>query len=418
MMSVLFAALALLASSVVAYDPSRQDNLVLYYGQNSYGATHTDTAGWQKDLATYCADDVADVIPFAFVNVYFGTGNLPEINLANTCNAVDSGVFDGSNLANCQFLADDIAGCQAKGKLVTLSLGGATGAASFSSDAQGEEFAQTVWDLFFAGSSNTRPFGDAILDGIDLDIEGGGSTGYVAFVNKFRSLASGGSKPYYVTAAPQCPYPDAYMNPILDAVGVDAVYIQFYNNYCSVASGSINFGDWDNWAKTVSPNSDVKVFLGVPADTTAASSGYADAQSVINLAIAARDQYSSFGGVMIWDASQAYANGRFDATVKAAIQQDGTAPITTATTTAPASTTTTPTTTAPGTTTSAGTGGCAAAAAWSSTVAYTAGQQVTYNGHLYTANWWSYGSTFPLRAHRPNLLTAALAGTPGGEQQR
>lgn len=59
------------------------------------------------------------------------------------------------------------------------------------------------------------------------------------------------------------------MNPILDAVGVDAVYIQFYNNYCSVASGSINFGDWDNWAKTVSPNSDVKVFLGVPVSPPA-----------------------------------------------------------------------------------------------------------------------------------------------------
>lgn len=67
-----------------------------------------------------------------------------------------------------------------------------------------------------------------------------------------------------MTAAPQCPYPDAYMNPILDNVGVDAVYIQFYNNYCSVASGSINFADWDNWAKTVSPNKDVKVFLGAP----------------------------------------------------------------------------------------------------------------------------------------------------------
>ncbi|KAL1702358.1 glycoside hydrolase family 18 protein [Schizophyllum commune] len=320
MMSTLFVAAAVLASTVVAYDPSRQDNLVLYYGQNSYGATNGDQAGWQKDLAEYCQDDVADVIPLAFVNVYNSTGGFPEINLANTCNAVDSGVFDGTNLANCQFLADDISGCQAKGKIVTLSLGGATGAASFANDAAGEEFAQTIWDLFFGGSSDKRPFGDAVLDGIDLDIEGGASTGYVAFVNKFRALSDGASKPYYVTAAPQCPYPDAYMNPILDNVGVDAVYIQFYNNYCSVASGSINFADWDNWAKTVSPNKDVKVFLGAPASATAATSGYAAAQQVIDLANSAKGQYSSFGGVMVWDASQAYANGRFDQALKAGIQ--------------------------------------------------------------------------------------------------
>lgn len=31
-------------------------------------------------------------------------------------------------------------------------------------------------------------------------------------VNRFRALASGASKKYYVTAAPQCPYPDAYQS--------------------------------------------------------------------------------------------------------------------------------------------------------------------------------------------------------------
>lgn len=31
---------------------------------------------------------------------------------------------------------------------------------------------------------------------VDLDIEGGGSTGYAAFITKIRSLASGASKPW------------------------------------------------------------------------------------------------------------------------------------------------------------------------------------------------------------------------------
>jgi hypothetical protein len=45
------------------------------------------------------------------------------------------------------------------------------------SDAQGVSFADQLWNLFFGGSSTTRPFGSAVLDGIDLDIENGGSTG-------------------------------------------------------------------------------------------------------------------------------------------------------------------------------------------------------------------------------------------------
>jgi len=41
---------------------------------------------------------------------------------------------------------------------------------------------------------------------------------------------------YYVTAAPQCPFPDAYLGAVIDAVGFDAIYVQFYNNYCAVTA--------------------------------------------------------------------------------------------------------------------------------------------------------------------------------------
>lgn len=48
---------------------------------------------------------------------------------------------------------------------MTLSLGGATGAASFSSAAQAKVFGDTIWNLFLGGTSDIRPFGDAVLDG-------------------------------------------------------------------------------------------------------------------------------------------------------------------------------------------------------------------------------------------------------------
>ena len=44
------------------------------------------------------------------------------------------------------------------------------------------------------GTSSTRPFGDAVLDGVDLDIEGGGGTGYAAFISQIRSHASNANR--------------------------------------------------------------------------------------------------------------------------------------------------------------------------------------------------------------------------------
>ena len=144
----------------------------------------------------------------------------------------------------------------------------------------------------------------------------------VPFANQLRSLmdaatASSG-KIYLLTVAPQCPYPDYADNDMLNgAVSFDAIFVQFYNNYCGVSSyvtgsstqNNFNFDTWDNWAKTVSKNPNVKVLLGVPANT-GAGAGYVSA-STLSSVISYCTQFSSFGGVMMWDASQAWANSGF-----------------------------------------------------------------------------------------------------------
>ncbi|ETW83246.1 glycoside hydrolase family 18 protein [Heterobasidion irregulare TC 32-1] len=390
------------ASLSFGFDNSRNDNVAVYWGQNSYGATHTsDTANWQQKLAFYCQDDSIDAFPIAFLNVAFSTGNLPSIDLANICNVNDDPVFAGTNLPNCSFLASDITTCQSKGKIVTISIGGATGAVSFTSQSQAQGFADTIWNTFLGGSSSTRPFGSAVLDGVDLDLEGGSSSFWPDFITQIRSHASGASKQYYVTGAPQCPFPDAYMGSIINAVGFDAVYVQFYNNYCGLGNfnnpNDWNFDQWDTWAKTVSPNPNVKVYIGAPASSTAAGSGYVDVGTLGSIAQATRNQYSSFGGVMLWDASQAYENGRYDAAIKQALASGGSGGSTTTsttsttmTTTSKPATTSTSTSSAPSTTTTApSSGSCGVVAAWQRNIA--GGDQVTYSGHLWTAKWWSYG---------------------------
>ena len=120
---------------------------------------------------------------------YSGQGGLPKINLANvscssirssrlpqltcaleptfqSCNNVDSGVFAGTNMPNCQFLAEDIKTCQKNGKLVTVSIGGADSSITLSSDADAQNFGETIYNTFLGGKGQDRPFGDGvILDG-------------------------------------------------------------------------------------------------------------------------------------------------------------------------------------------------------------------------------------------------------------
>ena len=68
-------------------------------------------------------------------------------------------------------------------------------------------FAETENCLFFS----TR----VVLDGVDLDIEGGSRAYWVDFVKELRRLMSSDSKKkYIISGAPQCPYPDAYLGPV------------------------------------------------------------------------------------------------------------------------------------------------------------------------------------------------------------
>ncbi|KAG1724704.1 glycoside hydrolase family 18 protein [Suillus paluster] len=316
--------LGVMAGRTAAFNMSSNKNLAVYWGQNSYGASNSDdTAHWQQRLSYYCKDNVIDTFPIAFLVDSYAEGNLPLIDLANTCNSGNANYFPGTGLLNCSFLASDIKACQAAGKAVTISFGGGAGHIQFRNDSQATAYAKTIWNLFLGGKSKTRPFGSAILDGIDMDIEGGSQTGYVSFLTELRKLMNRGKKKYYITAAPQCPFPDAYIGSTLNTVGFDAVYVQFYNNYCGLQHyknrNDWNFATWDNWAKSVSPNHDIKVYIGAPA-LPAAGSGYVNSKTITSIIRQTQSKFSSFGGVMLWDVSDAYGNHRYDKAVKKALK--------------------------------------------------------------------------------------------------
>ncbi|KAK9313657.1 hypothetical protein V1524DRAFT_181230 [Lipomyces starkeyi] len=121
-------------------------------------------------------------------------------------------------------------------------------------------------------------------------------------------------KDMYISCAPQCPIPDSFLNDAMVNSYFDFYFVQFFNNYCGIdqwsgtESTNFNFGSWDSFAKTASYNTNVKVYLGVPASSTAAGTGYVTIDTLNEAAAQLMSTYSSFGGIMMWDASQAYNN--------------------------------------------------------------------------------------------------------------
>lgn len=206
------------------------------------------------------------------------------------------------------------------------------------SQGQGNGQQSSYWDQsdfvrrsFGASSSVHRPFGNVVVDGFDLDFEASTSN-MNAFAQRLRDLMDAESdRKYFLTAAPQCPYPDAADKDFLNGPGpvsMDAVFVQFYNNPCGLGSfqnggvktqSTFNFQTWDNWAKDGSKNKDVKVLLGVPASKDAATNGFVSAKDLEPIIDYAK-KFDSFGGVMVWEASQADANKGFLSSVGKALK--------------------------------------------------------------------------------------------------
>lgn len=217
--------------------------------------------------------------------------------------------------------SEDIKACQAKGKSILLSIGGATYEdGGYGSPDEAKGAAQEIWAHFgpvAAGATVDRPFDNAVVDGFDLDFEHPVNN-IGAFAGELRRLMDeAGAGKYLLSGAPQCPKPDKNIGGALDGgVAFDFIMVQHYNNYCSVdkfqegAQTDFNFAQWDDWAKHGSANPNVKVLLGLAASKSAAGSGYAEGPQLAG-AIKAAQQFTNFGGVMLWDMSQLYGNQGF-----------------------------------------------------------------------------------------------------------
>ncbi|KAI9114174.1 hypothetical protein K1719_014824 [Acacia pycnantha] len=232
--SLLFILPFLLISSFV--ERSSAAGIAVYWGQN----------GNEGSLADACNTGNYQFVNIGFLSV-FGNGQTPQLNLAGHCEGTAS---------NCAGISDDIKTCHSNGIKVLLSLGGDARSYSLNSADEAKQLADYLWNNFLGGSSSSRPLGDAVLDGIDFDIESGDSTQHWG-----------------------------------DLAGA----LKGFNQ----RNGNTNdlLGSWNQWNNVQA----VKVFLGVPASEAAANGGFIPTDVMTTQVLPNIKESAKYGGVMIWD---------------------------------------------------------------------------------------------------------------------
>ncbi|XP_054823155.1 acidic endochitinase-like [Prosopis cineraria] len=259
----------------------------VYWGQNTAEGT----------LKEACDTDNYNIVILQSLFL-FDDGSTPYLNFAGHC----GGAHDP-----CTKLESEIKHCQSKGIKVLLSIGGIfvlpsspTRPAIPSLEYVVHEAAEYLRDNFLSG--HFGPLGSVALDGIDIiSVAEGRNIHWDELVKAINDVSQ--EKKVLISAAPQCVYPDYFLDKVIKTGLVDYLWVQFYHNSpCEYSNGnSFNlFRAWEEWSLSVEAHN-MLVFLGVPASPNAVSSGYIPPEVLKSDILPSLKKSSNFGGVMIFN---------------------------------------------------------------------------------------------------------------------
>ena len=155
-----------ITSSSYNFDAQSSKNVAVYFGQSQATA--------ETSLTRICSDPNVDIVVLAFLTKFFDGGGYPKVDFGSTCGSAQTPQMQAvgaMGLLNCPDLSSQIHTCQNSGKKVLLSLGGYLAITALSTDAQADQLAIRLWNLFGGGSgedAGLRPFGAVRLDGFDV----------------------------------------------------------------------------------------------------------------------------------------------------------------------------------------------------------------------------------------------------------
>ncbi|KAJ3298201.1 hypothetical protein HDU79_000089 [Rhizoclosmatium sp. JEL0117] len=250
-----------------------------FVGPLGLGTRPIPASEQQKGLAYYCDLGYYDVMNLAFL-YKFGGGDahwgLDHSSLGRYEVDAAGGIsanFEGTPISTDVFLqvGKDIQYCQSNGIKVVLSIGGDMHSPYNLIPGDGARLANIIYNSLLQGNSSARPYGSAILDGVELDIEKTGPYFTSEQIILLQTLKQLSPKSIF-SAVPQC---------FLNGVGMDYntgpviksnpelfdyVIIQYYNNpTCSYPFGF----NYPEWTKIFKGN----LVIGLAGDDTSAITG-------------------------------------------------------------------------------------------------------------------------------------------------
>lgn len=117
-------------------------------------------------------------------------------------------------------------------------------------------------------------------------------------------------KPYYLSSAPQCPFPDA-SNPLPMLLLCDFVWVQFYNNpSCEIGSSGFQASvmQWSNALQASTLPVKSRLLVGAPSFQAAGSGAWLGMGGVSGvggvLGNVTGMGLSNLGGAMFWDGAE------------------------------------------------------------------------------------------------------------------
>ncbi|CAL0333313.1 unnamed protein product [Lupinus luteus] len=288
-----FLTLSFIMNSATAAECAGSGDVSVYWGQHSDDAT-------EGTLEEACDSGIYNILIISTLIVY-DNGNKPTLNLANHCGSVNS----------CSKLEGPIKHCQDLGIKVFLSIGldesstktrtpKATKDDGDSIVAPSEDVSKNLADYILENylSGNHGPLGNVSLDGIDLgDVADSEHLKWDELVKAINGSTT--ERKIYLSASPECVYPDYYLGTAIRTGLFDYIWVEFYyQNPCIYSSGSAEdlIEQWKVWTSDV-PNS--KIFLGLTATNTIA--GYIEPHALKSDVLPFVKEASNYGGIMIWD---------------------------------------------------------------------------------------------------------------------
>ncbi|KAI8803132.1 glycoside hydrolase superfamily [Cladochytrium replicatum] len=256
--------------------------LIGNWGQNKAALQYADANYQERELGAFCrsAGTEFSVFHINWMRGFFDGKNNPGIDFANHCqwptNKFSSDYPQSSNgfsLLNCPGIGFDITYCQSLGKKVVLTVSPMDNLSKLGADPN--SVAAELWNFFLGGvnSGVQRPFGTAVLDGINFYLAVGETdpTIYTRIIRQLRVLASAdSSRSYTISLTVQCTLPDTNVGPrdgyVLSAIPEQIDYLVLWTmSGCGWGTASNQFSTaLTTWANFSASTAVKALYLAVP----------------------------------------------------------------------------------------------------------------------------------------------------------